>query len=125
MSYPLRDTPRNLRKNQTEAEAIFWKRFRNRQISGKKFVRQYPVFYEIDGSSRLFITDFYCSEHKLIIELDGSSHDDKQEYDHLRDMILRDKGLTILHIQNHEILNNFESVIKQIKHYLSPTTPPL
>ncbi|MSR89287.1 MAG: DUF559 domain-containing protein [Candidatus Margulisbacteria bacterium] len=125
MSYSLRNVLRNLRENQTEVETIFWKRFRNRQVLGKRFARQYPIYYEIDGSSRLFIVDFYCSEHRLIIELDGSSHNDKQEHDQTRDMILHHKGLTVMHIQNCQILNNFEHVITQIKHYLRPTTPPL
>jgi very-short-patch-repair endonuclease len=55
-----------LRKNMTNAEALVWSKIRDKQIEGSKFRRQYSV-----GQ---FVIDFYCTELKLAIEIDGDSH---------------------------------------------------
>ncbi len=58
---------RNLRKNQTPQEQKLWRFIRNNQL-GVKFKRQYPI-----GD---YIVDFICREKWLIIELDGSQHNE-------------------------------------------------
>ena len=57
---------KELRKNSTDVEKIFWGVLRNRRFAGLKFRRQHPV--------NNFIIDFYCEERKLAIELDGGQH---------------------------------------------------
>ena len=69
------ETVRKLRKQSTKAEKIFWEVVRNRKIKGKKFQRQFPIRFEIDGKQRFFITDFCCFENKLVVELDGQIHE--------------------------------------------------
>ena len=49
--------------------------------------------------------DFYCPKLGLVIEIDGSSHDNKYEYDKMRDEYLQSLGLTVLHIENSDILH--------------------
>lgn len=62
------------RKDPTPAESAIWNKvLRTRQLSGYKFLRQKPI-----GE---YIIDFYCSELKLIIEVDGDSHAVTLEYD--------------------------------------------
>lgn len=54
-----------LRYNPTQAELILWGHLSGKQL-GAKFRRQHPL--------GIYIADFYCHQHKLIIELDGSIH---------------------------------------------------
>ena len=65
---------RELRKDSTPAEKKLWHELRNRKLSGWKFLRQHPIFYDLNGKESFFIVDFYCHEKKLIIELDGEIH---------------------------------------------------
>lgn len=51
---------RELRINQTQAEKILWTHLRNRQLLGKKFLRQHPIFCDVNGRETFFIADFYC-----------------------------------------------------------------
>ena len=65
---------RELRKNSTKAERIFWEVIRNKKFYRKKFYRQYPIFHDITGKETFFVADFFCFDEKLIIELDGKYH---------------------------------------------------
>ena len=76
---------RELRVNQTESEEILWDRIRNRQLLGKKFLRQHPIFYDLKGRETFYITDFYCHELKLVVEIDGEIHRYKKNKDEERD----------------------------------------
>ena len=68
---------RYLRTNQTKPELILWDKLKSKQL-GFKFRRQYSI-----GE---YIVDFYCSEKKLVIEIDGDSHftDEAIKYDKIR-----------------------------------------
>ncbi|HEX9975484.1 MAG TPA: DUF559 domain-containing protein, partial [bacterium] len=50
---------RMLRRNQTNAEKIFWEAVRNRRFMGLKFYRQYPIFFDFSGQETFFIADFF------------------------------------------------------------------
>ena len=119
------DTPtpvsraRELRQNMTEAERVLWKELRNRKFLGLKFVRQYPLIYQvINNEPRYFISDFMCFEKKLVIEVDGMIHDFQKEEDQHREEILKSLGLTILRIKNEEV-NDILNVMEKIKMYIS------
>jgi very-short-patch-repair endonuclease len=58
---------KELRKCETEAETILWKRLNRNQILGLQFRRQHPI--------DRFIADFYCAKIKLVVEVDGSIHE--------------------------------------------------
>jgi len=64
---------RELRKAGMLHEVLFWQKVKGGQIRGLDFDRQ-----KIIGN---YIVDFYCAEKSVVIELDGSSHDNKGEYD--------------------------------------------
>lgn len=81
---------RELRGEMTPAEVILWQRLRRKQLSGWKFRRQEPV-----GNC---IADFYCSPARLVIELDGSSHEGRAEEDARRDELLRAEGYAVLRL---------------------------
>ena len=102
----LRLRARQLRHDATPAEQILWERLRHRQLHGLKFRRQHPI-----GE---FIVDFYCAEHKLIIELDGAVHAHQRERDQERADILERQGYHVLRIKNAEIEQDIEDVLQRI-----------
>jgi len=94
---------RELRKNSIPAEKLLWQELRNRQLRNSKFYRQHPLIYEEDrGRLHFFIADFYCAEHKLVIELDGKIHEYQKYYDRERDLIIEKLGLRVVRFKNEE-----------------------
>lgn len=102
---------RILRKNMTPAEKIFWSLVRANRL-GVHFRRQVPF-----GP---YIIDFLCYSAKLVIELDGSQHFEKeaQEYDRSRDEFCRANGFTVMRFTNREFLSNTDGVMRYIWEYL-------
>jgi very-short-patch-repair endonuclease len=101
---------RKLRKSITPQEVILWSRIKRNQL-GYKFRRQHSI-----GK---YIVDFYCPEKKLIIELDGSQHIEKQkEYDKQRDKYLKNLGFAILRFWDNDINNNLNGALLKILEYL-------
>lgn len=115
MGINFRDVSRGLRTAATKAETRLWEELRNRQFLGLKFVRQSPIPYQINEVSRVFIADFYCHEHKLVIELDGEIHSEQIEKDSVRDFILKTKGLRVLRIKNRDILKDTTRSLQNLK----------
>jgi very-short-patch-repair endonuclease len=109
---------RRLRKNQTEAEEILWKRLRNRRFLNLKFLRQHPINFQIEDSKRFFIADFFCDEKKLIIEIDGDIHLKQKKYDQYRDMIIHALGLQVIRVTN-------EAITEDIDNFLTKVLTPL
>lgn len=68
-----------------------------------------------------YIVDFYCSEAKLIIELDGSQHYEikGQNSDIARDSFLKGLGIGVLRYSNRDVNHNFEGVCEDIMHHLT------
>jgi len=110
---------RQLRLNPTKPEQILWQQIRKRQLGGKKFLRQHPIFIKVlNGESFYFIPDFYCYEEKLAIELDGSIHEFTKESDSQKDTILSEMDIRVLRIDNSE-LKDIETVLEKIQNYFS------
>jgi very-short-patch-repair endonuclease len=65
---------RYLRQNMTVTERRLWLKLRGRQLDGWKFRRQHPI-----GE---YVVDFYCPAARLVIELDGASHDREDRFDY-------------------------------------------
>ncbi|HBR81013.1 MAG: Valine-tRNA ligase [Candidatus Uhrbacteria bacterium GW2011_GWE2_45_35] len=97
-----------LRRNQTDAEAILWQYLRRKE-TGEKIVRQYGI--------ENYVVDFCRRSKKLIIEIDGEIHNEKDvaENDKLRTQDLENLGYKIIRFTNQEVLNDLESVINKIK----------
>ena len=96
-----------LRNKPTKPEAKLWQHLKKRQMKGCKFRRQSPI-----GK---YIVDFLCIKSRLVIEVDGSSHKSKQEYDQQRDQYLYERNYTVLRFSNKDIENNIEHVLETIK----------
>ncbi len=59
-----------------------------------------------------YIVDFYCAKLKLVIEIDGTSHLEKTEYDKNKDKDLETLGLKVIRYNDLNVLNNFELIEK-------------
>lgn len=111
---------RELRRNNTKAEDLLWQSVRNRKLSGFKFNRQHPLVYQsINGSHFFFIADFYCHEKQLVVELDGSAHNGREEYDANRDLVLRGLGISTLRFSNEQVETDLKKVLSEINSYCS------
>jgi very-short-patch-repair endonuclease len=98
---------KNLRKNMTDAEAILWTHLK-KGICDLKIRRQHPI--------GLYVADFYCHQAKLVIEIDGSIHNDPsiKEADRIRQEEIEKWGYTIIRFTNQQAMKNSEEVIKII-----------
>ena len=101
---------RELRKKSTKVEQVFWNHVRDRKFLGKKFLRQHPIFYSINGKESFFIADFYCHENKLVVELDGEIHKYQLHGDILRIEILNSLGLQVVRFRNDQVMNEIVSI---------------
>ncbi|MBD2108501.1 DUF559 domain-containing protein [Nodosilinea sp. FACHB-13] len=97
---------RELRQNLTPAETRLWKALRGRQLNGLRFRCQHPV--------GRFIVDFYCPSCKLVIEVDGSVHNQQEAYDKARTEHLQDFGYCVLRFSNAEVADNLAVVLDRI-----------
>src|SRR6185437_150996 len=95
---------RALRRNMTLPEGMLWQALRQRP-DGCKFRRQHPI-----GSC---IVDFYCPATRLVIEVDGMSHEmaDRPERDVRRDYWLRSQGLRVLRFAAADVMADLQSVV--------------
>ncbi|MBP9850925.1 MAG: endonuclease domain-containing protein [Candidatus Peribacteraceae bacterium] len=97
---------RELRRKPTETESILWEALRDRK-TGCKFRRQVPL-----GS---YIADFCCMKHRCIIEIDGGIHNQKKEYDAVREERLLSAGFKIIHFTNNDILHDKDGCLQKIR----------
>ncbi len=106
----LSDRARALRKAGILSEVIFWRQVRNDSFWAIDFDRQ-----RIIGS---FIVDFYVKSLGLIIEIDGSSHNDKEEYDTMREAFFVDLGLKVYRISDFRVKHDLDNVMKELESYI-------
>ncbi|WP_137112537.1 endonuclease domain-containing protein [Rhodobacter sp. SY28-1] len=95
---------RHMRKEITPAERALWSVLRNLRFKGLKVRRQVPI-----GP---YIADFYCADHRLIIEADGSGHGSPR--DAQRDQWLATQGFRVLRLWNQEVLTNLPGCLATI-----------
>lgn len=99
----LKKRAQELRRNATYSERLLWKYLKQRQMHGYQFTRQKPI----DN----YIVDFFCSKLNLVIEIDGITHDEKQDYDEERDKDLKQLDLHVLHFNAKYVLNQTDDVL--------------
>lgn len=107
---------RRLRQQPTEAERRLWYHIRDRRLDGWRFRREHPI--------HPYYADFACPEAALIIELDGSQHQDQRHYDAQRDAHLQQHGYQVLRFTNNEIFDNLEAVLQTIQQTLTTRPNP-
>jgi very-short-patch-repair endonuclease len=99
-----------MRKRPTKAEEHLWNYLKNKQL-GCRFIRQHLVLG--------FIADFACPSMGIVIEVDGNSHDGKEDKDKKRDEVIYRNGyMKTLRFTNEEVLHNTEQVVETISNWL-------
>lgn len=120
-SSDLIESARDLRKKMPPAERRLW--FDGLCALLQKFRRQRPM-----GS---YIVDFYCADARLVVELDGATHDSgsAQQYDATRTAFLESLGLRVIRFSNEDVLRNLEGGLVEIGRVVGEQTgatpPPL
>ena len=109
---------KTLRKEATPTEKILWGSLRGRRFFDIKFRRQQKI-----GP---YIVDFFCSDHKLIIEIDGTVHyvDGAQERDRARQDFLEAEGYRVVRFTTDDIQKSLPAVLETISLYLGLTPHP-
>jgi len=102
----LKQRAKKLRKAGNLAEVLLWKQLKHKQFKGLDFDRQ-----KIIGN---YIVDFYCANCNVVIEVDGGSHNEKQEYDAKRDQFLENLGLTMIHISDLDVKEQMQATMRYL-----------
>lgn len=107
---------KTLRKQATPQENHLW----------YDFLRTYPVRFQRQKAIKNYIVDFYCHQAKLIIEIDGSQHyeKEKQEKDEMRTYDLQKMGLRIIRLSNRQINEEFRIVCEYIDNIVKNSLSP-
>jgi very-short-patch-repair endonuclease len=108
----LKELARELRNNSTKSEIILWKELKGRFEGKYDFHRQKPL----DN----YIADFFCHELKLVIEIDGETHnwEETQQKDFKKEYRLNELGLNVLRFPDSDIFQNLNGTVNIIKQYV-------
>ncbi len=104
---------RENRKNPTLTEDVLWQALRDKKLDGYKFRRQHSI--------DTFIVDFIQIDKRLIIEVDGSVHQDfdSPQYDEYRTMLLSEKGFKVIRFTNEEVTYDLEKILETVRQNLA------
>ncbi|MCT4664902.1 MAG: DUF559 domain-containing protein [Flavobacteriales bacterium] len=102
----LRKLSKQLRNNPTKMEVRLWTILKNKN-TGVTFNRQVPILN--------YIVDFYSKSVKLVVEVDGKTHDHKVEEDEERQKIIEDFDISFLRFTDDEIQNHLIGVEQKIR----------
>ncbi|MGL5111584.1 MAG: endonuclease domain-containing protein [Flavobacterium sp.] len=101
---------RALRKAGVLSEVIFWLQVHKGKFWKIDFDRQ-----RIIGN---YIVDFYIKTLGLIIEIDGSSHNEKEDYDKKREDYLVSLGLKVYRISDLRVKHDLNNVMRELEQYI-------
>jgi len=109
---------KQLRRTMTRAETLLWRHLKAHRLARLSFRRQTPI-----GN---YIADFVAHSCKLIVEVDGESHDFEEQlrYDERRDRWLASRGYRVLRFTNDDVLRNLEGVALSILQAAEQAAPP-
>src|SRR5258708_3927604 len=104
-----RGRAKQLRRAMTRAETLLWRYIKAGHLNGLQFRRQTPM-----GA---YIVDFVCHAAKLVVELDGETHDfqSRMRRDQIRDRWLASRGYAVLRFTNDDVLSSLEGVLTVIR----------
>jgi very-short-patch-repair endonuclease len=113
-----RGNAKRLRRVMTRAEVLLWRHLKAHRLNGLAFRRQAPM-----GN---YVADFVSHSCRLIIELDGESHDfeSRQRADAIRDAWFASRGYRVLRFTNDDVLKNLEGVVLTIAEAVRSDAPP-
>jgi very-short-patch-repair endonuclease len=103
-----RDRAKRMRREMTRAETLLWRHLKADRLNGLGFRRQTPM-----GN---YIADFVAHSCKLVVEVDGESHDfaERIRHDAARDQWFVSRGYRVLRFTNDDVMKNLEGVVLSI-----------
>jgi very-short-patch-repair endonuclease len=109
---------KQLRRAMTRAETLLWRHLKAHRLGVLGFRRQSPM-----GS---YIADFVAHSCKLVVEVDGESHDfeARLRYDSQRDEWFASRGYRVLRFTNDDVMKNLEGVVMAINRAAEQAAPP-
>lgn len=96
---------KTLRQTRTPAEQALWKALRSREVEFR-FTQQHPI-----GTR---FADFACRKAKVVVELDGDFHLNREEEDRKRDEEIASFGYLVLRFSNTQVLEDGDLVVQEI-----------
>src|SRR3990167_9121982 len=104
----LKPRRQSLHQNPTTPEIILWNKLKGKQLDNRKFRRQHSI--------ENFILDFYCSEAKIGIEIDGDSHYSQESKlnDEIRTGRIAKHDIKVIRFTNKKIMENIDGVLADI-----------
>ena len=106
----LKTRSRALCKAGVLSEVIFWLQVHKGMFWKIDFDRQ-----RIIGN---YIVDFYVKKLGLVVEIDGSSHNNKEEYDQKREDYLVSLGLKVYRISDLRVKHDLNNVMTELEKYI-------
>ena len=103
----LKSYAKEMRNKSIIGEIKFWCELLRKKKSGYKFYRQKVI--------DKYIVDFFCAKLRLVIEIDGTSHEDRKEYDKSRDTMMETLGLKVVRYDDLQVIYNFHLVEKDFE----------
>ena len=112
-----RSLAKQFRRTMTRGETLLWRYLKAHHLDGLGFRRQVPM-----GK---FIADFACHAARVIVEIDGPSHDfeSRLRHDENRDVWIASQGYVVLRFSNEDVLTNLEGVLEVIRQTATPRLP--
>ena len=103
---------KRLRQNATLSEVILWKYLHQKKMLGYDFDRQKPILN--------YIVDFYCKELRLVIEIDGDSHNHEEAYKAgvIRQTEIEQYGVEFLRFSDKQIKYDILNVLFEIETWI-------
>ncbi len=120
----LKDLAKQNRKAGVLSEVLFWQQAHKGKFHKLDFDRQRVI-----GD---YIVDFYVKKLGLVVEIDGSSHDDRADKDEERQKYLEGLGLKVFRVNDSDVKKDIDSVMRGLEQYIignytakQEPTPPL
>jgi very-short-patch-repair endonuclease len=92
------------------SEVIFWKQVHKEMFWKIDFDRQRIIVN--------YIVDFYIKTLGLVVEIDGSSHNNKEDYDQKREDYLISLGLRVYKISDLRVKHDLNNVMTELENYI-------
>ena len=106
----LKERAKALRYAENLSEVLFWMQVHKNHFYKIDFDRQ-----RIIGN---YIVDFYVKKLGLVVEIDGVSHEGKEQYDAEREHYLKSLGLKIFRIPVVEVLQNMSKALTDLENFI-------
>ncbi|MCV0381993.1 MAG: DUF559 domain-containing protein [Erythrobacter sp.] len=114
---------REMRKAMPEPETRLWLALRAKRFDAIKFRRQKVI----QDADHRYIVDFAANDPKLVIEVDGDTHQGRELYDARRSEFLRERGYRVIRFSNSDVMDNLEGVLVRLAEAIDEMrgAPPL